>query len=704
MVGVMRLSGGVVPGPDRRVWIPGPAGRPVDATVGDLPPGTPVAVGSRSDGVEAAGRALVELAHLVKAGGPVAAGADVDLGLGWWSARTEGGAGDRRDAVLAALTVPGVGDRLGDPAALLVALFGTAATKPLGAAAQAAIDEGRWAALRFAVAVSDVLGPEQLVRLLALRAPDGVDPFATGLPSVVGGHLARVLRSVPRPRRLELLTDLWRQVCAAGSAWLRQERLHGSQGRQDRRDDLFARYARYEEDELRARLRAEFGTEPTLVRAALWRPSVGYRLTRATRVLRDALAATVLARLAVAAVDHTLDEAVARHWHEIEAAAAELPKHEASLSARVVAGLTGLPARPGSYLRDIRDRVRPGEPLDARRAVYVTQRLAHARDYGAVVMHTAGGLVEQTVYEDAATVRNHLVAWARNTLGVWRGRVGYLSPQRLAAWDPQPLLAADDQARPLAERLRAEPHRPPAEVETIGDLFWYAELADALAQLHGLPAAVITEHAHLPVTFVEPPVPDEPLVPRPDSIALAAAGTAQLVDLGGQVPRRCRTWPELVTGLLGSAAVAEALTGAFILPPEVATADGTVLPGTSAHVEVARTGRQLAGWSDYMGNCIAGQDYVDSATAGRTVLVALRAPDGRILANAQLRPTARGWRLAEMKARFNGDPETELLLRTRDWVASLPVPQPPSRGPARRPGACTATPRPSSNAGRTHRA
>ena len=145
---MLRLSGGVIPGPDRRVWIPGPAGRPADATAADLPPGTPVAVGPRGAEVETVEWALTELAHVVEAGGPVAAGADVDLGDGFRSARTDGGAGDRRDAVLAALTVPGLGDRLGEPAALLVALFGPEATKPLGAAALAAIDQGRWAALR----------------------------------------------------------------------------------------------------------------------------------------------------------------------------------------------------------------------------------------------------------------------------------------------------------------------------------------------------------------------------------------------------------------------------------------------------------------------------------------------------------------------------------------------------------------------------
>jgi hypothetical protein len=224
----LRLSGGVRPGPGQTIWVVGPASEPVDARDADLAPGTPVAVGARSADAAAAVRALAVLARLVAAGGPVAANAGADLGDGFRSARVEGGVGDRRDGVLAALMVPGFADRLGDPPAVLVALFGPAATKPLGAAATAAIAEGRWAALRFAAAASDLLGPEQLVRLLAMRAPDGVDPFPAGLPSVVGEHLGRVLRSVPRPRRLGLLTDLWGQVATNCSARLRRVRLRES--------------------------------------------------------------------------------------------------------------------------------------------------------------------------------------------------------------------------------------------------------------------------------------------------------------------------------------------------------------------------------------------------------------------------------------------------------------------------------------------
>lgn len=84
--------------------------------------------------------------------------------------------------MLAALEFLGVegADRLEDRAGTLVALFGTSATKRVGAAANAAVAEQRWAALQLASAASDLVGPEQVEQLLALSAPDGVDPFPRG--------------------------------------------------------------------------------------------------------------------------------------------------------------------------------------------------------------------------------------------------------------------------------------------------------------------------------------------------------------------------------------------------------------------------------------------------------------------------------------------------------------------------------------------
>ena len=62
---------------------------------------------------------------------------------------------------------------------------------------------------------------------------------------------------------------------------------------------------------------------------------------------------------------------------------------------------------------------------------------------------------------------------------------------------------------------------------------------------------------------------------------------------------------------------------------------------------------ELAAWAQYMGNCIAGPYYVGAALKGRCVLVALRNPSGRLLANVELRPEPAAWRLGEFRARFN---------------------------------------------------
>jgi hypothetical protein len=678
---VVKLAGGIVAGADRRI-----AGVDPSIRAAALPPGDPVAVGPAGADAGDETRARAELRRLIAAGGPVAAGADADLGGGFHSARIDGGAGDRRDAVLAALAVPRFADRLGAPAALLVALFGPAATKPLGAATLEAIAAGRWPALRYAVAASDLLGPEQLVRLLSLTAPTGVDPFPDGLPSVVAGHLGRALGAYSAARRLRLLIDLWEQSCAAGTQRLRRERLREGQGRQDRFEDLQERRKAMENDTLGRVLHDVFGPEPELHEVALWRPPARYWALRFNRMMHDALAATVLARVAVTVAEAGVEEALARHRTEIEAGAATMTNAEAAVSGRKVAGRTGLPARPGNYLRDLRDRV----PRGAKREAYVRERLARARDYGRVALDVADDFLTVRTYEDPGHDPEGMKAWATGGLGPWRAQVGYLSPERLAGWDfyrPYP------GAEPLASRLTAE---PPAATELCGDFFWYAELADALARLHGHPAAEITPSDAGPEIVVDPRPPDEPLVPRTDSIALAAARTAQLVELGGKPGPRPRSFPELVAGLLAEAGIAEALTGGFRIPPAVDAADGTLLPGAEVRIEVARTGRQLADWAGYMGNCIAGEYYAAQAAEGRSVLVALRGADGKFVANVELRPSTGRWRVSEIKARFNEEPDAELLDRTRQWARTLSPPpaEPPApeitparRRPARRPAA-----------------
>ncbi|WP_433217532.1 hypothetical protein ACQP00_09935 [Dactylosporangium sp. CS-047395] len=250
----MRLAGGVLPSAHEGV-------RPL----GDVAaPGRPVAVGPADAPAERAEAALERLAWLVARAGVVAADAGVELGGGFRSARIEGGAGNRRDGVLAALRVVGA-EALGSPAAISVALFGIEATKPLGAAATAAVVAGRWAALRLAVAAAEVLGPEQLVTLLQL---EGGDPFPDGLPSVVGGHLRQVLEPLPRARRAALLADLWTRVCAHQEVLRRRERRRATQAKVDRLRDLEKRFDRYDDDEIILAVRRAVGQEPTLAQAA----------------------------------------------------------------------------------------------------------------------------------------------------------------------------------------------------------------------------------------------------------------------------------------------------------------------------------------------------------------------------------------------------------------------------------------------------
>lgn len=699
----VRLAGGVVAGRGLRVWAPGPAGVPVDAAdPPHLPPGAAVALGPEDAGEADVRLAVAELAALVSVGGLVAAGAGVDLGADFRSARLEGARGDRRDAVLAALAVsaPDAAHRVGARAAVLVALFGPAATRPVGAAAGAAIRDGRWAALRLASAASDVLGPEQLERVLALDAPDGVDPFGRGAPSTVAEHLGQILATVPGPRRLGLLLDLWDQVCAHQARARRRERLRASQGRHDRVEDLRRRYRHFDDELVLRQVRRELGSEPSLAEAARWVSDRWFWLGCLNRVLQDALAATVLMRTAVAVSDHGVADGVARSSALIALAAALLDDDAARDAARRVPGLPGLPARPGCYVRNLDAWQRRGTPLDDKAVAYVTQRLVRARDYGTVVSDAVAELVSDMM--DVSLEPPHRGAlrdWADRSLEDWRAVAGYSAARPPDDWQQPPLSAdAAGQRRPnLAQRLQNRPDVQAAEVETVGDLLWYADLADALAELGGHDAAVVYYGRGLPGVDVGPAHPEPvPLGGQLDSVPLAVSGAAQLVSSGGEVPRRCRTWTELVDGLRSDAAVAEALTGRFPVPAPVAAVDGAIVPGTAVRVEVARDPRALADWAGYMGNCIAGLHYREQAGQGRCALAALRDRDGRILANLELRPSrpvGHGWQVAEFRTRFNEEPDPDLAERVRRWVATIPpvttgvtvTPPRPAR-PSRRPG------------------
>lgn len=662
---------------DRHAWISRPSGPARLADESDAAPGAAIALGPAEATPEQVRHAITGLSRIVRAGGVVAAGAGVDLGAGFRSARLAGARGDQRDAVLAALKVLGIegAGRLGDRAGFLVALFGPAVTKRVGAAAAQAMAEGRWAALHLASAASDTLGPEQLERVLALTAPDGADLIAGGLPSALAVHLRQVLEPINGPRRLELIVDLWARVSERHAAMARRERLLANQGRQGRVDDLRKRRAHYQDEMVLWQLRANLADEnPSLADAARWVPTDHYWYGLLNRMLQDALAATALLRTAVAVSDHGLEDGLARSRALIRAVGSEFSETATAHAKRKVPGLTGLPARPGSHVRDIHLRLEDDGPRDARFWAYLRQRLARARDYALVVIESVEELLGTSSEIPEQVMRN----WAEADLTNWREEVGYSPVRPPTTWGEAPPWprGLPGRADSLAQRLEGQPDPVGAGAEVLGDLLWYAELIDALAQLHGHDAAAVTPGLGPEWLNHDPPMaPPEPLTPRLDSITLAVSGAAQLVALGATPPRRARTWAEFVEGLRAGTQIAEALSGEFSVPARLAAVDGEIVPGTGARFRLAQTARTLAEWSDYMGNCIAGPHYLESALKGRCGLAALYDKSDRILVNAELRPArpaTRGWIVTEIAARFNDTPDETLEKRFRRWVATIP--------------------------------
>ncbi|WP_219460288.1 hypothetical protein [Nonomuraea rhizosphaerae] len=670
---MVRLAYGVVTARDQRVWdargrsLSG--GRTHASPADGMGPGAPVVLTASATPPVASGaapqvgeerapdQAVAELARLVERGGVIAAGAGVELCPGYVSARLEGARGDRRDAVLAAVQALGLDGlhRLGDRAGVLVALFGVEATKPVAAAASAAIADGRWAALRLASAASGLLGAEQLERVLCLGADQAepgtplntADEGAEAAASTMAEHLGKVLGTYPRRRRLDLLLSLWAETATRQEANRRRARRLATQGKQSRQEELAARYARHEDDFLLQRVRADVGHEPTVLEAARWVWKPWHWTMFMNRAMHNAMSATVLLRTAVAVADHGVQQGMALMTDQLGAAAALMDSHEAGAAARRVPGLAGLPARPGCYVRELASRKNPTEP-------YVTQRLARARDYAETVIDAAIELIEEAA--------DQLHGWSLGSMREWRAAVGYTAQRPPSTW-PQ---------FPVADQRRLPLERRPDGDETVGDLLWLADLADALAQLNGHERAEV-HHGPLIPSFDCDPSSDDP---PPESIPAALALAAQLVSLGVPPPRQCRDWAGLTAGLAAGVEVAEAL--AFEVPEPLAALDGTVIPGTQARLEWARHPRTLAQWAAYMGNCIAGSHYVEQAVKGACALAALRAPDGRIMANAEVRHRRQGWQITELQARYNSEPDAELRDGLTRRLASLPPLPPPS--------------------------
>jgi hypothetical protein len=645
------LAGGLAAGAGFAVWA---RGGPVTSARGHEP-GLPVVVGPADAGPSAVAAALAGLADLVAAAGVEAAGAGIGLGGGFRSARLDGARGDRRDAVLAALRAVGP-EALGDRAGVVVALFGPGATKPVGAAAGRAVDEGRWAVVHLASAASDLLGPEQLEEVLGWPVAPGTDPVPHGRPSDLAGQLAVVLGPVAPARRPRVLRSLWDAVSARLSTVRDHERVRAGQSPVDRTGELADRRQAYLDRRLLARVRDHYGREPSLVEAARWVPDDHDLASDLREVMKDALVATVLLRTAAA---------VARAG-PADGLAASLPmlRYGAHLltpaDRKEAAAGAGLPARPGWVVHTLFHAAK-GEPHRA--ASVAAEVLPTARDHGQVTFAAVRRAIRDLHAARLDPRGTSVARWARQPMRAWRDAAGHHRDPR--TWDRYPLFSDLLDLEPLAERQ----DRP----EVAADLLWYADLADALAVHHGNEFAGRVPDPHGPGLLPEAPTPADPLRPALESVPLAVAGAAQLVSIGGRVPERCGTWADLVDGLFATQALAEARTGPFALPDPFPDLDGTAVPGTGLRVEVARDAAALARWANHLGNCIASPHYVDEAQEGREVLVALVDADGRPVANVELDRTGAGWRVYALAGRFNADPEPALADAVRRWAADLPV-------------------------------
>ncbi|MBB4678666.1 hypothetical protein [Crossiella cryophila] len=682
----VQLAFGLAAGAGLRCWLPTSGGRlaprPAEDRAGAHPPGAPVAIGPAEAGPEAVREACRQLILLLDKG-PEAAAAGVDLGGGFTSARLAGAHGDRRDAVLAALRVLGTdgADRLGDRTARLVALFGPSATKRVGAAAHAAVTEERWAALGLAAAASDLLGPEQLERLLELRAPDGIDPFPRGAASTLAGHLSLALSGYPQPRRLALILSLWEEVCARLVKRQRLAGLASTQTKADRIEKLRTRHQDYFNTAILRQATYALGNSMTLATAARWQPPRWWATWELTWLLHDAIASTALLRFARTVFDEGLAAAAEKHRGELLAADSLLDEETRSNAARRQEGVYSHPARPGCYVHQVLQLLEPGRAITPKTETAVRTRIAMARNYGEVVIDAVTQHLPTFERQYLHHCWNRQQRWQAGHLRRWRAAAGYTRAP--GGWEQPPLedSHAKELTQPLAQRLAANPDADPVTVEEPHDLLWYADLADALAPFDGHESATAVPGESMPeLSYAGPPPGQEQ--PRPDSVPLAVAAVAQLVAFGAKPPPRCRSWTELAEGVSAAAVIAEASVGAFPIPAEVSTVDKQVIPGADLVVELGREPRQLAAWSGYMGNCIGDAWYADLARSGQCVLMALRDPvQDRILANLDIRRQTGGWHVSDLRARFNDSLDADLVAHIKTWVAALPAPAPPEPEP-----------------------
>jgi len=647
---------------DRRVWLVAEPGDEVDESRHH--PGAAVVVGPATATRAQVDRARRDARRLVALGGPVVAAAGIRIRT-FRTARLEGGAESRRDAVLAAVEVLGGKGlhRIGEPASVLVALFSERATKRVGAAALTALADGHLSPVRLAVAASDLLGPEQLETVLALRSPPGAEPVPRGDVVLLGRQLAAVLGPYTARRRLDLLRTLWDDVVDWQVSAL-------ARGRARRRRVSEAAYERWCRTLRRldgawwqAQAARQLGPEPDTLALATWVPGPDVWQAALVRAFHECTAATTLLRTALAAEDQPVQAAVLAHLDALEHLARVGDEGGPAVQrAAMLAATVALASEPNPG---------GGDRLSGRDVgALVATQLRGAYELAQATLAGVAGLA-MAIHQ--LPPDGNAAPGASPVVGDWRRVAGFSPARHPATWPFRFLGPAG--VPPLAMRLATSESADPADVELLDDGLWIADLADALAAWNGHPQAEVSGVHGISVDPAGPGDDDEAGVPLLESVPLAAAGAAQLLAIGAQPPARPKAWAALVTALV-AAAENLGLDEPFPLAGEVAAADRALLPGTDLRIEVARTPRQLAEWGNYMGNCIAG--YAEDATR-RYALVALRDPTGTLVANVAIYRAGRHWAVSEAFARFNEDLAADLRALLDAWVKQIPVAT-PARG------------------------
>jgi hypothetical protein len=122
-------------------------------------------------------------------------------------------------------------------------------------------------------------------------------------------------------------------------------------------------------------------------------------------------------------------------------------------------------------------KVQHDGPVDARTDAFVRERVALARRYGIVVL----GVPATPRRRPLSRMRPGRRVDLRAPAPVARGARLHRDQAAAGVGAARAL----PRLPPLAQRLRERPDAAPADVEHAGDLLWYAELADAIAQVDG---------------------------------------------------------------------------------------------------------------------------------------------------------------------------------------------------------------------------